>query len=265
MTSKKITDQLGREFSLSTSPRRIISLVPSLTELIAEGLGLASSLVGITDYCVHPAVVAQSVTAVGGPKSINIATVKAMQPDLVVASREENIREQIAELSTFVPVFVTDVVSIAGACETIAQLGEVLAVPTRALALVEDIREGFRSYVKPNPAVRAVYLIWKDPYMAVGAGTFIDDMLNASGFCNVAAETFARYQQVEIAQLAAMNPDVVLLSSEPYTFTGQDREELKSQLPTSAILHVDGEIFSWYGNRMLKAPAYFKQLLKFVM
>lgn len=263
--SIQVHDQMHRPIILKQKPRRIISLVPSLTELLVDGFYLESCMAGVTDYCMHPSGIKDRLPVIGGPKSLNLKQIEAIEPDVVIASKEENVREQVEALSIKMPVFVTDVVDIPSALEAIGLLGELLAREAEAEKLIDSIQSSFAAYQPVRQNLSVAYLIWQAPFMAVSSGTFIHEMLTMAGFRNVFANNSQRYPQIALADLATKQPDLIFLSSEPYDFTEEDRQFLKDQLPRSQVVFVDGEMFSWYGNRMRKAPAYFKQLFKFVV
>jgi len=256
------TDQIGRTVQLPVfPPRRIVSLVPSQTELL-HALGLEQEVVGITKFCVHPAEWFQEKKRVGGTKTVAFEKVAALQPDLVIANKEENNREQIEALAARFPVWVSDVRDLASALDMIERVGALSGRLHAAQALVGDIRTAFaRHSADPNaPRPRAAYFIWRKPYMVAGGDTFIHAMLEAAGFENVFASE-SRYPEVSHEQLAERAPDVLLLSSEPYPFAEKHVRELRELCPTThAAILVDGEMFSWYGSRLLQAPEYFRHL-----
>ncbi|GIV59657.1 MAG: iron ABC transporter [Rhodothermaceae bacterium] len=251
------TDARGHTLRLETPPRRIVSLVPSQTELLAE-LGLDAAVVGVTRFCVHPAAWKSRKTIVGGTKQVRIDRVRALQPDLVLANREENTRADVEAIETFAPVFVTDVCDLPGALAMIRTVGRLTGRAERAERLAGRIASAFAA-LPPFPPCRAVYLIWRNPYMTVGGDTFIHDMMARAGFVNVFAG-HTRYPVVTEAEMAAAAPDVILLSSEPYPFREKHRDALRAVLPGLPLHFVDGEFFSWYGSRLRHAPAYFTRL-----
>ncbi|MFM2339239.1 MAG: hypothetical protein RL115_2432 [Bacteroidota bacterium] len=253
-------DQIGRTISLPILPKRIVSLVPSQTELLFF-LGLTNEVVGITKFCVHPSHWFNAKTKVGGTKQLHIDTIRQLQPDLIIANKEENLKEQIDCLANDYPVWISDVTDITSALQMIKQVGTMVGKREKAHLLVEEIKKAFNSFTIPPTTTlpKATYLIWQHPYMSVGGDTFIHAMLTAAGFENVfAAES--RYPVITINTLKAIDCQVLLLSSEPFPFNQKHIDELQIQLPTLKILLVDGELFSWYGSRMLQAPDYFKML-----
>lgn len=249
--------------TLGHIPQRIVSLVPSQTELL-HYLGLENETVGITKFCIHPREWHKTKTRVGGTKSVNFSIMHQLDPDLVIANKEENIKEQVEELAADYPVWVTDVDDLDAAIQMITDIGELTGKQTVAASLSHSIRYNFHG-LKQLPAIidkpRAAYLIWKNPYMTVGGDTFIDDMLNRCGLVNVFAGRH-RYPETCITELASANCQLILLASEPYPFEQKHAEELSALLPSCKIMLVNGEYFSWYGSRLLEAPGYFKELIK---
>ncbi len=300
------TDQMGRKVEV-TSTEKIVSLVPSQTELLFD-LGLNEAVVGITKFCVHPQKWFRSKARMGGTKNINIEKIKLLEPTLIIANKEENIKEQIEELEKYFTVWVSDVNDLDSALQMIASVGEITGSTDTAQKIIEQIKDGFTQLsnqhfklhqknsepatnpktpapaslsstpqvsgltmgeamagkqnlqrLQPAAKSKTAYLIWKDPYMTVGGDTFINNMLHHAGFLNVFAKQ-TRYPEVTIEQLRTANCQLLLLSSEPYPFRQKHIDELQAQLPNTKILLADGEMFSWYGSRLLKAPHYFAQL-----
>ncbi len=247
-------DQLGREVNIPKSPKRIVSLVPSLTELLAD-LGLEEEVVGLTKFCVHPHGWKNEKTVVGGTKDFKIDRIRYLNPDLVIANKEENTRERIEEIATFCPVWVSDVPTVESAVDMILALGQVIEASEKAQSLAKQLTQGFVKLTS-NKQHSVLYLIWQKPFMAAGKDTFIHDMLKRVGLTNVVDS--ARYPELTIEQIKELNPELILLSSEPFPFKEKHRLELERQLKTQVEL-VDGEMLSWYGSRMLKAIDYMKK------
>ncbi|HLO80631.1 MAG TPA: helical backbone metal receptor [Chitinophagaceae bacterium] len=247
-------DQTGKELKLETVPKRIVSVVPSQTELLFD-LGLEDNVLGITKFCVHPEAWFRTKTRVGGTKTLDIARIRSLHPDLVIANKEENTREDVGAISSFCPVWTSDIHNITGALEMIRELGMITGKEAEALELVRQIEMNFTELAVP--VRRAAYLIWKNPYMAAGGDTFINDMMKAAGLENVFSG-INRYPEVDIEQIRLNEVEVLLLSSEPYPFKMRDLGELSDQLPDTKIVLADGEMFSWYGSRMREFPAYIK-------
>ena len=251
-------DQTRRTTFIDAYPKRIISLVPSQTELLAD-FGLSDEVVGITKFCVHPDAWFRSKTRVGGTKQLNMESIHALQPDLIIANKEENVKEQIEELEKHYPVWISDVNNLTDAFKMIEQIGLITNKESQAKNIVNRIKEKFSHLQQSNQSIETVYLIWQKPYMTVGGDTFIHSMLEAAGFKNIYANS-TRYPEVTIEELKSKNPDLIILSSEPFPFNQKHIDELQIHLPTTKIILADGEIFSWYGSRLLKAPAYFATL-----
>jgi ABC-type Fe3+-hydroxamate transport system substrate-binding protein len=260
-------DQLENVIELDSYPRRIISLVPSQTELLSD-LGLDEEIIGITKFCVHPNGWFTTKTRVGGTKTVNIEKVKSLRPDLIIANKEENVKEQIEELKRIAPVYVSDISNVQDALQMIADVGNLTNRSEKATALINQITSGFLQLSSvicqlSTPPIKTAYLIWKDPYMAAGSDTFINDLLERCGFENV-FNKFTRYPEIEITQLSSLNCQLLLLSSEPYPFKQKHINELQPHLPDARIILADGEMFSWYGSRLLHAMDYFKNLIALV-
>lgn len=249
---------------LSTSspfqPQRIISLVPSITELLFH-LNLSTEVIGITKFCVHPPEWFQTKEKIGGTKNVQLEKIKTLQPDLIIASKEENIQEQVEILATRFPVYLTDVKNYEDAIKMIMNIGELTSKTKEAVAAISSIQSCFSSITKPNNFINTAYLIWKDPYMTVGGDTFINDMLQKIGLQNI-FNLQKRYPQILLKDLANLNPLLLLLSSEPYPFKEKHIKEIQACLPNAKVMLVDGEMFSWYGSRMKYMPSYFNKLLK---
>ena len=250
---------LFNTFGLNYIPNRIISLVPSQTELLSQ-LGLESETVGITRFCVHPNTWFTSKARVGGTKTINFDAIHQLRPDLIIANKEENVKEQIEQLALNYPVWLTNVNNFEDATHMITDIGALTGKDKKALSLINEIKNAFNNLpISENP-LKAAYLIWRKPYMAVGGDTFINDMLQKCGFKNIFANK-NRYPEINMAELHNANCQLLLLSSEPYPFKQKHVDELSKQLPHTKMILVDGEFFSWYGSRLLHAPEYFKNLI----
>jgi ABC-type Fe3+-hydroxamate transport system substrate-binding protein len=250
---------LQQPSNLPCLPQRIISLVPSQTELLFD-LGLHNETVGITKFCVHPQAWFTTKDKIGGTKTIDIEKIKGLQPDLLIANKEENVKDQIEELAKDYPVWLTDVNNLADALQMITDIGILTGKADAATVLANGIRQAFIGLPVSDKPVKAVYLIWRKPYMTVGGDTFIHDMLQRCGFQNIFAEN-TRYPQISIPQLQTANCQLLLLSSEPYPFKQKHAEELGKLLPQTTVVLVDGEMFSWYGSRLLQSASYFNQLI----
>ena len=253
-------DQTGHSLSLYSTPKRIISLVPSQTELLFY-LGLDQETVGITKFCVHPLNWFQTKTKIGGTKQINMQIIHQLNPDLIIANKEENEKEQVEMLVSQYPVWVSDVHTLDDATSMIREIGMLTGKVNKAAGLINNIESLFHElqYEVPVVRLRTAYLIWRNPYMTVGGNTFINSMMEVAGFKNVFDHT-NRYPEVTIEELQSANCELLLLSSEPFPFKQKHINELQPLFPGTKILLVDGEMFSWYGSRLLLVAEYFKKL-----
>ncbi|GAB2651957.1 helical backbone metal receptor [Flavihumibacter cheonanensis] len=256
---QQFTDQTGFTFQLDSRPKRIVSLVPSQTELLYT-LGLEEKVVGITKFCIHPEHWFRRKTRIGGTKGIHTEKIFSLQPDLVIANKEENLQAEVELLRTRVPVWTSDINTLDTALEMIQQVGQLAGEIEKAATLIQQIKTVFAQLKPASHPARVAYLIWKKPYMTVGSDSFISDMLKTCGF-TPAFDHLQRYPEISEADLQAAAPEFVFLSSEPYPFKEKDIAELQLLLPASRILLVDGELFSWYGSRLQYAPEYFQQLI----
>jgi len=254
------TDQLGRTIDLEIQPSRIISLVPSQTELL-YALGLDDEVIGITKFCSHPTEWFRSKTRVGGTKKLNIEKIQSLNPDLIIANKEENLQSEIELLSKYIPVWISDICNLTNAVQMITQVGALVHKQEKAMEIIKNIQLEFEHFRNQGvrTAVRTCYLIWKDPYMTAGGDTFINDMLEHAGLENV-YKSKNRYPEITVTELKNMNIQLLLLSSEPYPFKEKHVAELQHALRDTKIMLCDGEMFSWYGSRLSYAPQYFKKL-----
>lgn len=246
-------------------PRRIISLVPSQTELLFD-LGLDQEVIGITKFCIHPGKWFKSKQKIGGTKQLNIPLIQSLLPDLVIANKEENVKEQVEAIEQFCPVYCSDISTLADSFVMTDEIGKLTNTRSKTSLLIESIKNEFSSLsATAKPVIKAAYLIWRNPYMTIGADTFINDMMCLAGFENVFASR-NRYPEISIEELAAAGADVIFLSSEPFPFKQKHLIEMQAwwsqnnvdPLPRFKI--VDGEMFSWYGSRLLHSANYFRKL-----
>ncbi|MBU0638172.1 MAG: ABC transporter substrate-binding protein [Planctomycetes bacterium] len=256
---KTARDDLQRELTYEFPPRRIISLCPSLTETLFT-LGLGDRIVGRTDFCVEPTRAVSAVPTVGGPKNIDVKRVGRLNPDLIIAAKEENTEATVASLATRLPVYVVEVTDVASTLRAISNLGELTDRTSAAGELVAAIRCAIGK-LRPRTRRRVAYLVWRAPYRAVGAETYIHALLYECGFENVCARLAGRYPELSLAALRELAPEYVLLGSEPYPFTDNHVGELVAELPTSKVMCVDGQMFGWYGSRLLLAADYLSNFI----
>jgi ABC-type Fe3+-hydroxamate transport system substrate-binding protein len=252
-------DQLDRSIQLTKfPPKRIVSLVPSQTELLYY-LGLDQEVVGITKFCVHPEQWFRSKTRIGGTKHLHLDRIQALAPDLIIANKEENPKEQIKELMKDYPVWISDIQTLEDAFEMIRQVGRLTDRIPKAQHLVKELQQQFAS-LPPLPSTPQVaYFIWRNPYMVAANHTFIHEMIQAAGFQN-AFQHKTRYPEISLEELKELDVDLIFLSSEPYPFKDKHFEEFKPFCQQAVIKIVDGELFSWYGSRLLYSVDYFKEL-----
>jgi len=251
-------DQMGKDISIPFPPKRIISLVPSQTELLFD-LDLEEYIVGTTKFCVHPSDKVKRKEKIGGTKKFNLEKINALQPDLIIGNKEENYSEGIQALQQHYPVWMSDIYTLEDACSMIKGIAEITNKVERGEEIAGEILRRFASYEPlPNHA-SAAYLIWNEPLMVAANETFIHEMLTRFGVTNAFGQ-LTRYPEVTIQQLIQTKPDFIFLSSEPYPFKEKHIAAFSDSLPNSRVLIVDGEYFSWYGSRLLKAPEYFKEL-----
>ena len=258
---RSVLDHLYRTVHVPEHPQRIISLVPSQTELLFD-LGLGDRVVGITKFCIHPENWSRIKTRVGGTKQVDLEKLRALKPDLIIGNKEENTQADIEALELEFPVWMSDVKDLDGALDMIARIGELTSTSARATTILEEIRTAFQRLDPVSPTLSAVYFIWQKPWMLAGEGTFIHDMLLRCGFTLPEGLGSGRYPELGNAQLAALDPDVVLLSSEPFPFQEKHIAAVNMILPGTPVHSVDGEMFSWYGSRLRGSPAYFRQLIE---
>lgn len=254
-------DQLNRPIHLKSVPKRIISLVPSQTELLYD-LGLGSSVVGITKFCVHPTHFKKEKSIVGGTKDVHLDKIKVLNPDIILCNKEENTFEMIQELEKIAPVHMSDIYTIADCLELIGMYGKIFSAEEQANQIIQNIQEkldDFNIFIEEKAKLKTAYFIWKKPWMVAAKDTFIDEMLQLNHFENYYGY-LKRYPEVELLRTKKEDAELVLLSSEPYPFNEAHREVMRKFFPQARILVVDGEAFSWYGSRLIAAFDYFKSL-----
>lgn len=236
---------------------KIVSLVPSITEALFD-LGLTENeVIGRTKFCIHPQEKIKNVSVIGGTKNINIEKIIALQPDLIIANKEENVKEQVEVLMEDCKVMVTNIDTIEDNYYLLKNLGKLFGKEEKAQLYNLKIYDVLNQAKLDSP-VKAAYLIWKNPYMTIGSDTFIHRILSEIGFQNIFKDK-TRYPQITTEDLA--DADVIMLSSEPFPFKEKHIEELKVFYPDKRIIIVDGEAFSWYGTHIAKCENYFKELL----
>jgi ABC-type Fe3+-hydroxamate transport system substrate-binding protein len=258
--ARGVVDALGRRVALAQRVDRLVSLVPSLTEwLVAAGVG--DRLVGVTDWCVEPAAVTGALPKVRGTKNPDLAAIRALRPDLVVANAEENRRIDVERLQgTGLAVYVTAPVTVAGAVAELDALAAAVGGLPGAAPLGARLRAALEGAARgvPGGGRRYACAVWRDPWMWVGEGTYAADLLRLAG--GVPVVTAARYPRLDPGEVATLGPEVVLLPSEPYPFGPADAGAVAAWFGIGGTL-VDGRALTWYGPRIPAAITTFQELL----
>jgi ABC-type Fe3+-hydroxamate transport system substrate-binding protein len=253
-----ITDALGRPFAAGGAPERIVSLVPSLSEaLFAFGLG--ERIAGVTRFCVEPREGVAGKAKVGGTKTLDVAAVEALRPDLIVASAEENRAEDVRRLiDGGWPVFVTLPTTVRGAIDLLGQLAALTDSAEAARPTIQEAEEALAAVRAANAGrepLRVFCPIWRNPYMTIGPDTYVHDVIAVCGGRSVFEGREERYPRVDLVEMAALDPEVVLLPSEPYRFRRRHLADFEPFPEVAAVrrgnvLLVDGPMLSWYGPRI---------------
>lgn len=256
-------DQIGTEHKFTTLPKRIVSLVPSQTELLYD-LGLEDNIVGITKFCIHPTHFKTTKALVGGTKTIKFGKIKALRPEIIICNKEENTKEIVEELTQICPVWVTDILTIEDNLQMIQDFGQLFNKRTEAqkwISKIENAKLEFEAFVSNKPIKKVAYFIWANPYMVAGNDTFINELLKLNHFQNIYESNEGRYPTIDLEKIYDEgDPDCILLSSEPFPFKEEHAFEIGRYTHHAKTIFVDGEMFSWYGSRLLKAFDYFRLL-----
>lgn len=265
-----ITDALGRPFAVGKAPERIVSLVPSLSEaLFAFGLG--ERIAGVTRFCVEPRGGVAGKVKVGGTKTLDVAAVEALRPDLIIASAEENRAEDVRRLiDGGWPVFVTLPTTVRGAIDLLEQLAVFTGSAEAARPIIQEAEEALVAVRAANAGrepLRVFCPIWRNPYMTIGPDTYMHDVIAVCGGRNIFGGRQERYPQVELTEMATLDPEVILLPSEPYRFRRRHLADFEAFPEVTAvrrgkILLVDGRMLSWYGPRIGRSLRALSALLE---
>ena len=254
-----VTDQMQRTVTLPAPAKRIVSLVPSQTELLFT-LGAGDSVVGLTRFCTEPPDKVAGIAKVGGTKKFDFDAIAALKPDLIIGNKEENYPEGIAQLEQDYPVWMSDISTLDESLEMVRGIGGIIGCSEQAEVFVRSVIDNFATLSGSHLSViNVAYLIWQKPFMAAGGNTFINDILARGGLHNVFAQ-HPRYPEVSLEQLANCGAEYILLSSEPFPFREKHIEHLQAQLPGQKFLLVDAMPFSWYGSQLLNTANYLQQL-----
>jgi ABC-type Fe3+-hydroxamate transport system substrate-binding protein len=258
---KQINNQLNNEIQYKISRNKIISIVPSQTEFLYD-LGLEEEVVGITKFCIYPEHWFRSKTRIGGTKQLKIDVITELNPDLIIGNKEENERSQIEELQEKFPVWLSDIVTFEDALNMMRTIGKLVNREVKANQIVQQIidkKKNFDLKFTSNKRLKVAYFIWRKPYMVAANDTYINEMLRTFGAENI-FESKVRYPEIELQDLKKYDVDAIFLSSEPYPYKKKHLAEFQAACPNAKVILVDGEAFSWYGSRMLKAFDYFEVL-----
>ncbi len=258
----ELRDVLGTVHAPATGEPRIVSLVPSLTELLCD-LGLAGNLVGRSGFCIHPREAVKRIPKMGGTKDADLDRIRAAAPTHLAVNVDENRREQVEELARFVPhVVVTHPNAPEDNLDLFRLFGGIFRREAAAVKLADDFRaarEELRRAVAGLPRERVLYLIWMDPWMTVSRVTYISAMLAAAGWDTLPERSEARYPVADAVSPGLTLIDRVLLSSEPYRFGERHLDEAAARFGAPAQL-IDGEMVSWYGSRAAAGLRYLARL-----
>lgn len=249
-------DQLNREVEVLHEVERIVSLVPSISELICD-LGFENKLVGCTKFCVHPNKLHKRVPIIGGTKKVDVAKVEALKPNIIFANKEENTKEDVQALESLFPIWISDVKNLIDAADMIVKIGGLLGDQSRAEDVAVQIQDSY--FPLSLNGNRVIYLIWQGPMMSIGGDTFIHNVLETCGFENVLSGK-ERYPELSIDEIQELDPDLIFLSSEPFPFKDKHITQFQKDFPNAKTVLVDGEFFSWYGSRHLHVKQYLRML-----
>jgi len=253
-----VTDHIGRIVEVPECPKRIVSLCPSQTSTLMA-LGIGDRLVGRTRFCIHPGHELSGVEVVGGTKKLDESDLLRLKPDLVIAEKEENTPEMVEWMARHFPVYVTDVTDLKSAHRMVEDLASITGTMPAGEKLIAEIRESMVGIRPLDRSQTVLYLIWRKPWMAAGSNTYIHSILSLLGFDNLACGWQGRYPEVQLRE-SDLHPDHVFLSSEPFPFTEKHVAEIQQIFPSATITLVDGEIFSWYGERQRDLASYWEDL-----
>lgn len=249
----KIIDQLSREVQLPNTPKRVISVVPSITEMLYD---FGVQPIAQTIFCIHPKDKFKSTIKIGGTKKLKIDKIRELQPDLVIANKEENLKEEVDSIAEFAPVYVSDIGTLSDAGQMIEDIGLIVSKQQEAMNLLGRIDAELKNKSQKKE-LTYLYLIWNDPFFVNGQDTFITDMLKRFDFKNAWEKD--RYAEISDQEIRDLRPDILFLSSEPFPFKEKHLEEIQSRFPEINCQLIDGEMVSWYGSRIPDGLAYLRE------
>lgn len=235
---------MGREVVIASPPHRIISLVPSQTEFLID---IGAPVVGRTKFCIHPAEKGKDIPIIGGTKNFRMDAIRELKPDLIIGNKEENYQKGIVELEKEFPVWMSDIYNFDDSIQMMSAIGTLVNREKESSDIVSECQSALEK-VKGTKSDKVIYLIWKNPWMAAGKNTFIDQMLSHLGYENLITDE--RYPQLTDEQITKLHPDQILFSSEPFPFAESHLALAASRWPKVKSTLVDGELFSWYGSRL---------------
>ena len=250
-----ITDVRGRTFRFDGSPQRVVSLVPSLTESLFD-LGAGQTVVGATDFCIYPE--EQRCKRVGGTKNPDVQAIRELHPDLVYMNLEENLRRHSEEIERFAPVFATEPKTVDDVEKLFVTLGSIHKKTGRADELIERLR--IERGALPQRTFTFACAIWKKPWMWCGGDTYVSALVAAAGGENVLRHR-ARYPEMDLDCMASLEPQVVFLPDEPYSFTETDADEVMSRTGARVIGPFPGHLFTWHGTRTILGLQFLRENL----
>ncbi len=256
----KCKDQLNRQILLKDSPQRIISLVPSITYTLSD-FQLNDNVVGITRFCKFLPYSKKEKTIIGGTKDIKIDRIKSLKPDIILANKEENTKEIVEQLERIAPVFVSDIKNFEDNLVFLEKIGKIFDKEILAKYFINKLYSLQNLLNSHKKNKKSVYLIWKNPWMTIGGDTYINEMMKLSGFDNLYKDK-KRYPVTDIKEMKKLNPELILLSSEPFPFKVKHQRELQEIFPNTEVKLVEGEAFTWFGTYPLKGLKYLSELNK---
>lgn len=256
--SDVVVDATGVEHDTARPPERIVSLVPSLTETLFD-LGLGDRVVGVTDFCIFPHDIPQSIPRLGGTKNPDLDSLEELAPDLVHMNVEENLPRHARRIAKRSRVFASEPRSVDDVCRLMRQLGSIHAVEGRASEWSDRI-ESMRASATGS-SFSFVCAIWKDPWMWCGGDTYVSGLVETTGGRNLLHER-ERYPRIELEEIVEMRPDRIFLPDEPYVFNESDASRIQAIAlsGTRVIGPFPGHLFTWHGTRTVKGLEFLDSL-----